>query len=751
MDGERDAFFHKDIGEGAPEWVDTGRIDHKERANDYPLVNDEATLVWLAQLASLEIHVPQWRFGPDGKPRNPDRLVLDLDPGPGVDLKQCAQVALMVKEILLDMGLDPVPVTSGSKGIHVYAALDGQQTSAQASKVARELARALEADHPGDITSTMKRSVRDGKVFIDWSQNNANKTTIAPYSLRGRARPTVAAPRTWREIASPRLRHVEYDEVLTRVRKSGDPMAALARATSASALDLYRSKRDAALTPEPVPAAGLGPASGEAEPVFVIQRHEARRLHHDFRLEHEGVLVSWALPKGVPTNPARNHLAVPTEDHPMEYRFFEGTIPKGQYGAGDVTIWDSGTYELGKWRDDEVIVTLHGAPGGGLGEARRFALFRTSEEPPQWMIHLMDDAPVKAGSKAKGGIKRRAAGKTKPDATARQDTSVALASAKDVPSPMLAQLATEPQMLRLDPREWAFEMKWDGMRVIAAVDSGQMRLVSRSGADVSGWFPELEGLASHLDVDAAVLDGEVVALGRHGAPSFEKLQQRMGLTSARDIAAARRAAEVSLLVFDVLAVNGKDCRRLPYEARRDLLQDILTEAGEEGRGLIAVPPNLDGDARQAMEVSRENRLEGIVAKRRSSVYKAGVRSADWLKFPFADAAEVVVIGWRESDSDAAGFASLLVAVPGEDGLVYAGRVSSGFTAADRKRLRATFKKIASSTPAADVPAADNRDAHWVRPELVGEVSFRERTESGRLRHSAWRGLRTDKKPGDLTA
>ena len=309
--------------------------------NSYPLVNDEATLTWLAQLASLEIHVPQWRFGSEGEQLNPDRLVLDLDPGPGVDLRQCATVAVLVRDILHDMGLDAVPVTSGSKGIHVYAALDGRQTSAQVSEVAHELARSLEADHPDDITSVMKRSGRDGKVFIDWSQNNAAKTTVAPYSLRGRMHPTVAAPRTWRELASPHLKQLDFREVLARVARRGDPMESLTESLAAltpDRLEVYRSKRDAAVTPEPVPERGADERRGGEAPVFVIQRHEASHLHHDFRLEHDGVLVSWALPKGVPTDPGRNHLAVPTEDHPMSYRLFEGTIPKGEYGAGEVRI-----------------------------------------------------------------------------------------------------------------------------------------------------------------------------------------------------------------------------------------------------------------------------------------------------------------------------------------------------------------------------------------------------------------------------
>lgn len=731
-DGEAPAFFHKDIGDAAPEWVATGRIQHSDHVNEYPLANDEATLVWFAQLAALEVHVPQWRFGADGEPLNPDRLVLDLDPGPGVDLRQCAEVAVLVRDILRDMGMEPVPVTSGSKGIHVYAALDGSQTSAQVTAVAKELARALEADHPDRITSVMKRAVREGKVFIDWSQNNGKKTTVAPYSLRGRAHPTVAAPRTWRELASPTLRQLEFTEVLQRVKRRGDPMQSLAASTGRDRLATYRSMRNAGATPEPVPEHGGDDAPSADGPVFVIQRHEARRLHHDFRLEHDGVLVSWALPKGVPTDPKRNHLAVPTEDHPMSYRHFEGTIPRGEYGAGEVRIWDTGRCEIEKWRDDEVIVTVHGERDGGLGGSRRFALFRTSEEPPQWMIHLMDDAP--AGASKSSGKAAGKAGKPRP----RQGSAAKPAPAS-APRPMLATLAREPQIARLDPQEWAFELKWDGMRVIAVVEPGKTTLVSRSGSDVTEWFPELQALHEELDVDSAILDGEIIALDARGVPSFARLQPRFGLTRPREIAAAQKEAPVTAVFFDLLEVNGEDCRALPYDSRRELLESIAPDDG-----VASVPPQLNGDPAKAMRASRRQRMEGIVAKRRTSRYKTGIRSRDWLKLPFADTQEVVVIGWRESEADPRGFASLLLATPGKKGLEYAGRVSSGFSADDRKRLRATMRALAARTPAADVPASDRRDAHWVKPELVGEVTFRERTSEGRFRHPVWRGLRPDK-------
>ena len=190
------AFFQKNLEASAPEWVPRQRIEHRDHTNEYPLVRDLAALTWLAQVAALELHVPQWRFGSDGVPRNPDRLVLDLDPGDGVGLTECAEVARLARSILQGMGLDPVPVTSGSKGIHLYAALDGTHTSDQVARVAHELARSLEADHPDLVVSEMKMSIRAGKVLVDWRQNNVAKTTIAPYSLRGRVRPTVAVPRT---------------------------------------------------------------------------------------------------------------------------------------------------------------------------------------------------------------------------------------------------------------------------------------------------------------------------------------------------------------------------------------------------------------------------------------------------------------------------------------------------------------------------------------------------------------------------
>ena len=319
-------------GTGTPDWVVRHKIAHRDHDNYYPVVNDLATLTWLAQLAALEIHVPQWRFGRNGQPRNPDRLVLDLDPGPGVSLADCAEIALLARDILRDIGHDPVPVTSGSKGIHLYAPLDGSQSPEQATAVARELALALEADHRDRVISSMKRSERDGKVFIDWSQNNGAKTTISPYSLRGRDRPMVAAPRTWEEMADAGSgaaglhRGAGADPASSRTRWPRWPIPRRRRGCAAGPA----RHATAACGTRPRPRSRCRPSRpGDDHDgfSFVIQEHHARRLHYDFRLERNGVLVSWAVPKAPPTDPKVNHLAVQTEDHPLEYGIVRGHHP----------------------------------------------------------------------------------------------------------------------------------------------------------------------------------------------------------------------------------------------------------------------------------------------------------------------------------------------------------------------------------------------------------------------------------------
>ena len=747
-----EVFFQKNLDSSAPDWLHRGTITHKTSTNTYPLVDDRATLVWLAQIASLEIHVPQWRFGRNGQPKNPDRLVLDLDPGEGVTLAECAEVARFARDVLTDMGLDPFPVTSGSKGIHLYAALDGRQNSDAVSAVAHELARALEADHPDLVVSDMKRAIRAGKVFVDWSQNNSAKTTIAPYSLRGRLHPTVAAPRTWKELASKDLAHLDFEEVLRRVKRRGDPLAELSagelddpHAAAADRLTAYRGKRDASRTPEPVPDEVPHSTTGRT---FVIQEHHARRLHWDFRLEHDGVLVSWALPKGVPTDTGTNHLAVHVEDHPLEYGAFEGDIPHGEYGAGHVDIWDAGDYDLEKWRDGkEVIVTLHGSHGGGLEGDRRFALIHTGGDgkaDQNWLIHLMKPTDTKDAD-AKDARAKTSASDTKRDSTPASGAPASRASAPAI-APMLATLGSAKDIF--EESDWAFEMKWDGIRAIATVSDGRLALTSRNGIDQTVSYPELQELVDLVGDHEAVLDGEVVTLDARGRPDFGLLQTRMKLTRPHEVEAAAKRAPAHFMLFDLLELDGTTLVRRPYDERRDALQKLVRP--RKGSS-IQVPPAFAGDLEHAVASSKELGLEGVMAKVRDGTYTPGRRSRTWIKIKNHRDLEVVIAGWRSGNgrrSNTVG--SLLLGFPDGDGLRYVGRVGTGFTDAELDDLMKLLKPRARKTsPVTDVPSLDARDAHWVRADLVGEVEFAEWTPTRRLRQPSWRGLRPDKAVADI--
>ena len=764
-DAPGEMFFQKNLDHSTPGWVPRASISHKDRTIQYPLVNDPATLAWLAQIAAIEIHVPQWRVDSHGNQMPPDRLVLDLDPGEGAGLAECVEVAKLARTILQDVGLDPVPVTSGSKGIHLYAALDGTQSSEQISGFAHELARSLEADHPDLAVSDMKKTLRTGKVLVDWSQNSAAKTTIVPYSLRGRLRPTVAAPRTWRELSSPSLHQLDYQDVLKRVKSGKDPFSVISGrgrpgaqpdghpghageaagdgGSSDPRLETYRAKRDAASTPEPftadryrVGSEGADPGDGTLREKFVIQEHHASRLHFDLRLERDGVLVSWALPKGVPTDKTKNHLAVQTEDHPLDYLAFEGTIPKGQYGAGTMSIWDSGYYECEKWiAGKEVIATLTGQDDGGLGGARRFALIHTGRGDDQWLIHLMDPLGTKKGH-----------GAPQPDEEA--DTATALAgggSAALVPEDFQPMLASAGTISDLPDKDWQFELKWDGVRALIVGDSKTIRLISRNGNDMTASYPELTD-RSCWPVQDFIADGEIIAVGPSGRPDFGLLQGRMKLTRAADVAKARASTPVRLMLFDLLAEHGKDLRRLPLSKRRAGLEAFFTPSGcpVELSGLI------DGDIRHILESAEELGLEGVMAKRTDGRY-VGQRSRSWLKLKFERTQEVVVGGWRPGKGDRGqSVGSLLMGIPDGSRLRYVGRVGSGFSTRELTELRQQLDALPRKTsPFEEVPAADASDAHWVSPRLVGEVTYGEWTGSGKLRHPVWRGWRLDKEPEDV--
>ena len=482
---------------------------------------------------------------------------------------------------------------------------------------------------------------------------------------------------------------------------------------SEDGLSEYRGKRRPGRTPEPVPAAGPGRATGSTSspPSFVIQEHHASSLHWDFRLERDGVLVSWALPKGLPPSPDVNHLAVHVEDHPLEYGTFAGTIPEGEYGGGTVTVWDHGTYRCEKWNDHEVMVVLDGSRARG-----RYVLFPTRGK--NWMIHRMD--PVDGGYvPLPAGLK-----------------------------PMLATARNLPP----DDGSWAYEFKWDGIRALVAVDGGRARARSRTGADITDGFPELRQLGEAVGSNQALLDGEMVVLDDGGRPSFSRLQHRLQLTGGA-VARAARDHPVSIVLFDLLHLNGHPLLDAPYDQRRTLLEQL----GVAGPSFAVTPSFTDEAGADVLRAAVQIGMEGVVAKRRASPYRPGRRSTDWIKVKDQRTQEVVVGGWTLGQgSRRSTFGALLLGVPSDPSsrtLTFVGKVGSGFTQADGEAILARLRKVERRTTPFDTALARpvvGDEPHWVRPTLVGEVQFTEWTPDGHLRHPVWRGLRTDKKAAEVT-
>jgi bifunctional non-homologous end joining protein LigD len=468
-------------------------------------------------------------------------------------------------------------------------------------------------------------------------------------------------------------------------------------------LSRYDRKRDFDRTPEPPGRPGPPAGAPAGAPRFVVQEHHARRLHWDLRLERDGVLRSWAVPNGIPEDPEHNRKAIQTEDHPIAYLDFEGTIPAGNYGAGTMSVWDRGTYVAEKFEDDKVVVEFRGERLQG-----RYALFRTARA--DWMIHRIDP-PQRP---------------TDPF--------------PDHVSPMLARTGRMPP----DDDAWAYEIKWDGVRAIVYCQPGRIRIESRNHNDLTGSYPELRGLVEVLGSRSAVFDGELVAFDEHGLPSFGRLQQRMHLS---ELAARRRATEIAVVyvIFDVLHLDGRSTIHLPYRDRRALLDGL----GLAGRAW-GTPASQTGGGRELLAATAQRGLEGIVGKRLDSRYEPGARNGAWIKLKNTHRQELVIGGWlpgRGKRRDQVG--SLLVGCHTPDGdLRFAGRVGTGFTDAELDRLAGVLGPLeqpASPFVGRQPPAGS---VH-VAPTLVAEVEFSEWTAQGQLRAPSYKGLRDDKAAADV--
>jgi bifunctional non-homologous end joining protein LigD len=458
----------------------------------------------------------------------------------------------------------------------------------------------------------------------------------------------------------------------------------------------YERKRTKGATPEP-----FGGGRPKGKPVFVVQRHDARRLHYDFRLERDGALASWAVPKGIPLEPGQRHLAVHVEDHPLDYATFEGEIPAGQYGAGTVEIWDKGTYELvEEKRDGGLTVRLEGARLQGL-----------------WTL-----VPAKLDGKEKNWLMVR---KQEGAAPARRHGS------KDY-RPMLATLA---ERVPTGPG-WLYEVKWDGYRAVAMVAGGEARLTSRRGNDLTERFGSVaRALERAVRTPDCVLDGEVCALDDEGRSSFSVMQQGSG--------------PLVVYLFDVLEIDGEPVVDLPLVERRARLLKLIDRRSSAVRLSEAFDDGL-----ALYEAAQEQGLEGIIAKKSESHYQPGRRTRDWLKIKSHHEQEFVVAGYTKGKGRRAGrLGSLALGVMKGAELVYVGNVGTGFTEDEIDRLLAKLRPLERAEPpfreVPKMPKVRRDDVVWVEPKLVAEVAFAEWTHDGHLRAPVYTGLREDKEPDEV--
>ncbi len=496
-------------------------------------------------------------------------------------------------------------------------------------------------------------------------------------------------------------------------------------------LEVYRAKRDFSVTPEPAPDRPRKRDSAKLS--FVVHKHHARRLHYDVRLEIEGALASWAVPKGPSYDPSEKRLAVETEDHPLAYGGFEGRIPDGEYGAGDSILWDRGTWDtdppgqaVAQRKKGHVVAHLQGEklrgrwhlvrtrPTGGKPAWLMMKAKDETADPAYDVVAERPESVVSGRSATRGPVSAKTLKAAHPDP---------IELMLRVWPPMLATLSTEEQV---GPQH-RLEVKYDGFRALAALSGGQLALQSRNGLDLSSRFPAVPKALREVVVGEVVLDGEIVVEER-GSSSFQALQGD--------------AAGLRYRVFDLLWHEGEDVRGEELERRRELLESLLASAPD----LVQLAEEVEGPIRKAMERARAAGWEGVVAKQRGSSYQ-GRRSRDWLKVKVGAGQELAVVGFTPLSTGGAGIGALLLAVREADGFRFAGKVGTGYTDELRQRLERELSPDRVPKPAV-TPAPRVRDAVWVRPRLVAEVSFTEWTSDGKLRHPSFKGLRPDKKPED---
>jgi bifunctional non-homologous end joining protein LigD len=656
----------------------------------------------------------------------------------------------------------------------------------------------LERQRPELIVADMAKNLRVGKVFIDWSQNADHKTTVGVYSLRAkRERPFVSMPLRWNELerAAAKSDRAALSftpaAALQRLKKVGDlfapmlklkqklpeqfvsriatgPINPALRAKRNRALSEYDAKRNFEKTSEPASELPRRSRQGGRRR-FVVQKHAASHLHYDFRLEMHDVLKSWAVPRRLPTKSADVRSAFETEDHPIEYLNFEGVIPEGQYGGGTVMVWDIGTYDIveGNYWTGSLNVFLTGKKLKGEWTLRRA---ESENGKTKWLL-LKSGGNAKAISATREN-KSAVSGRTMEQiASERSAVWQSNRSNYEVPNGRarlpasltkhrggrrLDRVSPHPRLKFIAPMkataveklpqgaEWIYEVKWDGYRALALKDGANVRLLSAKNRNLTTDFPDVTKAVAAMTAEVALIDGEIVAVNAEGKPSFQVLQNRA--TMGRDWL-------IVYYAFDLLNLEGDDLTKLTLEERKAKLRKVI------GNAEVRYSAELSGSPLAIVSSIQQAGLEGVVAKRRDSIYQARTRSSDWLKLRLGHSQEFVIGGYNP---DADTFQSLLVGYYKGGKLMFAGKVRQGFSPAGRRKLfqilapfatdRCPFANLPSSKRShfgEGVTADDMKKLRWLKPKLVAQVRFAEWTNYGLLRHATYLGLRDDKKPREV--
>lgn len=702
-------FYQKSRPEWAPDWIEFEKLGSEEK-KDYIIATEPASLVWLANLAALELHQLHSRK-PDFD--CPDYMVFDLDPPEGYDFKKIIPIAFDLKEYVEKFGYTAFVKTTGGKGVHLCCPLEPKQDFHTVFETAQLMAKPFVDRYPNETTLHIKKDARKGRVLIDIYRIRSGQSIVSPYSLRGRKGAPVSMPLKWEELAeidNPSVFNI--NTALEKVIKDGDAWEGIGayavelhthrkkviakelppskkRKTPAQ-LESYEKKRDFLKTPEP--EARILDGGGNN---FVVHRHHASHLHYDLRLEQHGVLKSWAVPKGLPPYPGVKRLAVQTEDHPMKYLTFDGIIPKGQYGAGEMWIYALGKYQITKDKKDGFYFRLNSKEVTG-----EYRIYKIKEK--EWLFERVDTPQVNF--------------------------------LHDRIEPMLSDSSDKI------PRasDSIFEIKWDGIRALLSVEDGQVRIVSRNQNDITAQFPELHSVDKAFRVTNGLFDAEIVCLDKEGKPEFKKVINRLMTKGESTIQKLSKSNPVYCYLFDCLYLDGRSLINDPLTKRKEWLKDTVradtpyrvSEFVEDGESLF--------------NAARDHGLEGIMAKKRDGKYLPGKRSDLWQKIKVRNTRECVIIGYNPGKGDrSVTFGGLHIAEKIGGELTYRGKVGTGFDQTAIKEIYAQIKKLKEIKKPIKVKVMDEKTSLWIEPKLFVEVSFASLTPDKMFREPVFVRMRLD--------